>query len=87
MCLTIPGKIIKIENSVATIDYGAEKRLAGFMQENESPNKDSRIQNFSVGDYVMVMGKIVVQKIPEEEAKRSLQFYSDAVEKEDNENI
>ena len=56
MCLAVPGKIIEINNDIATIDYGKEKRIGKIIEER-----------FSVGDYVIVQGKIVIEKIPENE--------------------
>jgi len=32
MCLTIPGRIIKIEGDVTTWDYGSEKREARIVE-------------------------------------------------------
>ena len=58
MCLAIPGKIIKIEGDLATIDYGTEKREAKIVR-----------GNFKVGDYVIVQAKIVIEKIPLSQVK------------------
>lgn len=59
MCLSIPGKIIEIkENGDCIIDYEAEKREAKIL-----------IPGFELGDYVVVSNKIVVMKIPPEQAK------------------
>ncbi len=69
MCLAVPGKIMRIQNEVATIDYGSEKRKAKVIGEKE----------YKVGDYVMVMGRVVVQKIPRKKAIASLKFYNEAV--------
>lgn len=53
MCLAIPGKIISIKENIAIIDYGSEKREAMIV-----------LGNFSKGDYVIVQGKIVIEKVP-----------------------
>jgi hydrogenase expression/formation protein HypC len=66
MCLAIPGKIIKIEGDQATIEYPGEQRTATIVE-----------GEFNVGDYVFVSAKIVVQKIPEEEALESLKGWED----------
>jgi hydrogenase expression/formation protein HypC len=68
MCLAVPGKIVKIEGSTATVDYGCEKRTAGVVG-----------TKFKVGDYVIVAGKMVIQKVPEKQAIQSLKFYNEAV--------
>ncbi|MBS3147184.1 HypC/HybG/HupF family hydrogenase formation chaperone [Candidatus Woesearchaeota archaeon] len=53
MCLAIPGKIISIKENIATIDYGSEKREAMIV-----------LGNFNKDDYVIVQGKIVIEKVP-----------------------
>jgi len=58
MCLAIPGKIIEIkENGDCVVDYEAEKRTAKILTDN-----------ISIGDYVIVSNKIVVMKVPENQA-------------------
>ena len=63
----VPGKIISIDGDIATIDYEIEQRKAKI------------IDNFKVGEYVIVQGGIVIQKVPEQEAKDSLALYKKAV--------
>ena len=58
MCLAIPGKIVSIEKDVATIDYGSEKRKAKIIE-----------GDFKKGDFVIVQGRIVIEKVPEEQVK------------------
>lgn len=65
MCLAIPGKIVKIENDVATIEYPSENREAKILD-----------GSYTIGDYVFVTAKIVVQKIPTEEALESLKGWN-----------
>ena len=64
MCLAMPGKIIKIEGETATIEYPGETRTAMIIDDE-----------YEVGDYVFVSEKIIVQKIPEEEAVASLKAW------------
>lgn len=61
MCLARPGKVIEVKEGRAVLDYGDHKRevKTGYIK----PNK---------GDYVIVMNKQVIQKVPEEEAKETL---------------
>ena len=59
MCFAVPGKIIKIKNDIAVVDYKTEKREARIVE-----------PEFNIGDYVIVQGKIVVEKIPENEVKQ-----------------
>lgn len=58
MCLSIPGKIIKIkENKDCIVDYVAEKRTAKIFTDD-----------INIGDYVIVSNKVVVMKIPKDQA-------------------
>ena len=45
MCLAIPGKIIKIENDNAIVDYISEKRIGKIVE-----------GTYKVGDYVIIQG-------------------------------
>ncbi|MFH0970464.1 MAG: HypC/HybG/HupF family hydrogenase formation chaperone [Candidatus Diapherotrites archaeon] len=58
MCLAVPGKIISIENSIATVDYGSEKRRAKIV-----------VGDYHIGDFVLVQAKLVVEKIPREQVQ------------------
>lgn len=66
MCLTIPGKIVSIEGDKAVISYPGERREARIV-----------VGDYKVGDYVFVSEKIIVQKVPEEEALVSLRGWKD----------
>ncbi len=63
MCLAIPGKIEKVENNTAIIDYGIEKREA-----------DTSLVEIKEGDYVIVNAGFIIEKIPEKEAKQALEL-------------
>ena len=65
MCLAIPGKITEINGDVATIDYIKEQRKAMILE-----NK------FNVGDYVIVQAGVVLQKVSEKEARKSLELFN-----------
>ncbi len=58
MCLAIPGRIIRIKDGVALVDYGSEKRQ-GKIVEGE----------YSIGDYVIIQGGLVIEKTPESQAR------------------
>ena len=60
MCLSIPGKVEKIEKDKFLIDYGEQ----GKMQALRS------VPEVKVGDWVIVNNKIIVSKLSEQEAKR-----------------
>ena len=68
MCLAVPGKIIEIKKDTAVVDYDLEKRK-GKLLEN----------NYSVGDFVIIQGGIVIQKIEKEEAKQALALYNQSI--------
>ncbi len=63
MCLAIPGKIIEISEDKFIIDYETDKRIVNFS-----------VINVVVGDYVIVSNKIIVNKVPKEEAIRYLEM-------------
>jgi len=63
MCLAIPGKIVKIKENIATIDYGSEKREAKIVE-----------GKFKVNDFVIVQGKIVIEKIPKNQVRGWLEL-------------
>ena len=63
MCLAIPGKIISISNSIATIDYGTERRKAKIV-----------VGNYKIDDFVIVQGKIVIDKVPREQVQGWLEL-------------
>jgi hydrogenase assembly chaperone HypC/HupF len=64
MCLQVPGKVIKIEKNKAVIDYDIEKRTATI--EDVIPK---------VGEYVLVVGKFIVDIVPEDNGKEALEHW------------
>lgn len=70
MCLTIPGRIVKIEGDVATLDYGSERREAKIVE-----------GDYRVGDCVLVKAKIVVEKVPEEQMQGWLEVLNEIEER------
>ncbi len=81
MCLAVPGKIIKIEKDTAVVDYGIEKRTGKIIESNNnSENMNNKLSNpYKKGDYVIIQGGIVIQKIEKKEALRALRLYKEAV--------
>ncbi len=67
MCLAIPGKITNIKDDVAIVDYGSEKRKAKIVE-----------GDFKVGDYVIVQGRLVIEKVPENQVSGWLELLKDA---------
>jgi hydrogenase assembly chaperone HypC/HupF len=63
MCLSIPGKVIKIEPGKITVDYVQETREIQLA-----------LVPINVGDYVIVSNKMIIAKLKEEEAKKALEL-------------
>ena len=71
MCLGIPSKIIKIEDSRATIDvYGAQRDISLLVLEDE----------VKIGDYVIVHAGFAIQKLQEDVAKETLGYFNEYLE-------
>ena len=69
MCLAMPGKIVKIEGDIATIDYLGQKRQAKIIEGDYKP-----------GDYVFVSAQIIVQKLDKDEALKSIKAWGEAIQ-------
>lgn len=59
MCLALPGKIVEKNGDNVVVDYGENKVSAGILT-----------GEYTVGDFVIVQGKVVVEKIPDEQVKK-----------------
>ncbi|MFH1770632.1 MAG: HypC/HybG/HupF family hydrogenase formation chaperone [archaeon] len=70
MCLSVPGKIIKINGEKAVVDYQGEKR-----EVSTALKKDAKI-----GDYVIVSAKFVMEIVPEDEALKTIEVWNKADE-------
>ncbi|OQX21528.1 MAG: hydrogenase assembly protein HypC [Desulfobacteraceae bacterium IS3] len=64
MCLAIPSKIVKIEDSLATIDVDGVKRVVSILL----------LEDAQVGDYVIVHAGFAIHKIDETVAAESLEL-------------
>ena len=64
MCLSIPGKVIKIENDFAEVSVGGTIVKVGMQM----------LDDVKEGDYVLVHAGFALQKINEEEALITLQL-------------
>lgn len=65
MCLSIPGKIIKINADVAEVSVGGTIVNVGMQM----------VDNVNEGDYVLVHAGFALQKIDEKEALETLQLF------------
>lgn len=69
MCFAIPGKIVGIKGDKVSVDYGGEKRQAAF-QDIE----------LAKGDYVIVQGSFVIQKLDREEAEEVIKIWQSSLQ-------
>lgn len=65
MCLSLPGKVMLIKDDVAIIDYDGEIREAGI----------SFVPDIAAGEYVIVSAKMIMQRVPEDDAKKTLALW------------
>ena len=64
MCLAYPGKVIKLMNDYAIVDYITEKRKVSTALLKPKEN-----------DYVLVNAGFIIQVIPEHEALESIKAW------------
>lgn len=69
MCVAAPGRVIKIDGDTATIDYNGNKITA---------NKG--IVDVQVGDYALVHAGLIIQVLPDDEAKNMLELFEELSE-------
>ena len=70
MCFAIPGKVIKLDakSQTAVVDYEAEQRTVST----------ALLPDVKPGDYVLVQAKMIVQRVPAEDAKKVLDALREA---------
>ena len=66
MCYAIPGKIERIEGKTVIVDYFGEKRKAY-----------NELIDISPGDYIYAQGGFVINKVPEDEAQKTLAVWKE----------
>lgn len=74
MCLSIPGRIEKIEGDIARVSIGGTQVEAGL----------HLIEDAQVGDFVLVHSGFALQKISEEEAKKTIELIKELEEYPDS---
>ena len=73
MCLAVPSKIIRIENSTATIDVlGAQRDISLLLLEAD----------VKVGDYVLVHAGFAIQRIEQNYAEETIGLFRQLFELE-----
>ncbi|MEI6048375.1 MAG: HypC/HybG/HupF family hydrogenase formation chaperone [Bacteroidota bacterium] len=67
MCLSIPVRIVSIDDSMADVSAGGTIFKAGL----------HLIENAKVGDYVLLHAGFAIQKISEKEAAETLKIFEE----------
>lgn len=65
MCLAVPARIVKIEGNRATVD------MAGVVRETSI----RMLPSARVGDYVIIHAGYAIEKLDEEEARRTVDLF------------
>ena len=63
MCLAFPGRVISRAGNKVKVDYGSEVREAAVLE-----------TALKVGDYVIIQGGIVVEKVPKAQIRKWQDF-------------
>ena len=63
MCLAYPGKVVRIDGELASIDYGPD---------GVRDNVNVTLIDVKVGNYVLVQGGFAIRVLSEKEAQESL---------------
>ncbi len=71
MCLSVPAKIIRIEDTKAVVDFGGTQREVSIML----------VPDAKEGDYVLVHAGFAIQVIDEDDAKKTLEAFKEIYEK------
>ena len=79
MCLSIPSKVVKIseDQTMCTVDTMGVQRDANLMMMDD--------EDVQIGDYVLLHIGFVMNKIDEEEARSSIDTYTEILELMDEE--
>lgn len=70
MCLAVPGKIVKIENLAAIVDFGKVKREVSLTLTPQA----------KVGDFVLVHAGFSIQVLDQKDAKETLDLFKEIYE-------
>ncbi len=65
MCWSVPGKIIDIEGNIATVEHSGVQRKVPL----------DLITDPAIGEYVLVHAGYAIQKVSEEKAKFTIDFF------------
>lgn len=67
MCLAIPGEVIEINDKEATVDFGGVQREVRI----------DTLDEVETGEYVIVHTGFAIEKLDEEEAKKTLDLWKE----------
>ncbi|MGD2249257.1 MAG: HypC/HybG/HupF family hydrogenase formation chaperone [Candidatus Methanofastidiosia archaeon] len=70
MCLAIPGKVIEINGTEGTVDFGGVTQKCRI----------DLIQDLEPGDYVIVHTGFAIEKLSEEDALETLKLWEELAE-------
>lgn len=66
MCIAAPGRIVEIVDNTAVIEYGSNRL-----------NANTGIVDAKVGDWVLVHAGLIIQILPEDEAKAMVELFGE----------
>lgn len=66
MCVAAPGKVIKIKDNTAVIDYNGNK-----------VNANKGIVDVKVGDWALVHAGLIIQVISDDEAQNMIDIFNE----------
>lgn len=67
MCLSVPGKVEKVEGNKVIVDFGGSKREVSSML----------FPDIKVGDYVLVHAGFVIQKLDPSQALKTIELFKE----------
>lgn len=70
MCLAVPGKVIEIQDMLATVDISGVTRKVSLMLLPET----------KVGEFVLIHAGFAIQAIDEEEVRKTLELFKELEE-------
>lgn len=70
MCLAVPGKVIEIQDMLATVDVSGVTRKVSLMLLPET----------KVGEFVLIHAGFAIQAIDEEEVRKTLELFKELEE-------
>jgi hydrogenase expression/formation protein HypC len=70
MCLAVPGKIVEVQDLLATVDVSGVTRKISLMLLPEA----------KVGQFVLIHAGFAIQEIDEEEVRKTLELFKELEE-------